>query len=160
VLTMKAFSCLTAMLLLASGVQLLHAESGKAIPEDAMTLYTKLADKVTPGIHTWTILEGDSISRNPDATEITIRADLQSRFSGQPLSAADVDTLTFMVLLEAVQHMDTLMKTERDEPGDLQDVQTQRLQVAFQRRGEFVETVSRLAKKISDAQIAAVQDLK
>jgi hypothetical protein len=77
-------------------------------------------------VHTCLVTEGDSVSTDANSSENSVRQDIQSRFAGQSLNATDMDTLVFMVFVEAVQNMETLSKTERESAGDLPDAQSQR----------------------------------
>ena len=85
--------------------------AAQKIPDEAAALSEKFTARQPLSVHTWIALEGYTISKDSGATVTTVRSDVQSRFAGQSLSAADIDALTFMVLMEAVGNMDRDLKS-------------------------------------------------
>jgi len=114
----------------------LEAAPGQTISAEAITLQEKLSGKLSRAARTWVILEGNSIGKDRDATENTVRADVQSRFAGQSMTPVDVDTVTFMVIIEAARQMPP------------------------ERRARFIESLPDILKKISGVESAVLQNLK
>lgn len=114
----------------------LEAAPGRKISEEAIALREKLTGKLSPAARTWVILEGNSIGKDKDATENTVRADVLSRFAGQSMTPLDVDMITLVVMVEAARQMPP------------------------EKRTAFIESIPEIVKKISGAESAVLQNLK
>lgn len=106
---------LEASLALFLAVTIAHGEvssGNQVIPDEATVLHGKLACKLDPAVRAWVAEEGGRIAKDPKATVVTVRSDVQSRFAGKSTSAMDLEAVTFMVLVETAQQMN----------GDLQSL--------------------------------------
>src|SRR5438105_4261031 len=109
----------TKILLVASSwivcLNLLAAATERPLPEGAQALKVHLTGKLQPSVRSWVTQEAHKIAAQPQATEATVRADVQTRFAGQSLETADIDALLYLVMMETAEAMDKDLKAAMAE---------------------------------------------
>ena len=152
------------------------------IPPEMVALHDQLAAILSQAARAWVAEEADKACKNTKITEANIRADIQTRFTGQSLTDQDKNILQFVVLTEAAQKMaddlgnminDLKKKHAQDQTPpasptgpdatttiNLSPEESILLQTAVQRRTQFISTMSNVKKKISSTQSAVVGKLQ
>ena len=80
------------------------------MPEQAKVIHARLAPALKPAVREWVSAEAKKISRIPNASELTVKADIRTRFAGQPLGGGDVEALAFLVMMEATKEANEDLK--------------------------------------------------
>ena len=151
------------------------------VPPDLAALHDKLAATLSPAANAWIADEAAKAAKNTKTTESNIRADIQTRFTGQSLEGKDLNILLFVVLGDTTKVMSDDLNTM---VGDLQKQAAQKqatdpvpgkagttsislspedtllLQTAIERRTKFIETMATVKKKLTDTQSYVVGNLK
>lgn len=149
------------------------------IPGPQRALHDQLALTLSQVARGWTADEAAKAAKNPRTAEGNIRADIQTRFTGQSLTDADKNILLFVVLTEVVDHMGndlsdlvndlktkhTQGQASNSNPGgnttiSLTPEETTQLQTAIQRRNDFMNIMTTLMKKLAGVQGGVVGNLQ
>jgi hypothetical protein len=148
------------------------------IPAPQLALHDQLAGTLSQAARTWVAEEAAKAATDAKITESNIRADVQTRFTGQSMAEADKNILLFIVLTDAtkkmgddlVQKFVDLLKKPKPATASAQDnppgtitlppEEWLPLQAAMQRRAQFMTTMTGLMKKISDVQGSVVGKLQ
>ena len=93
----------------------LAAATEQSLPEQAPALKVQLTKRLQPSVRSWIAQEARKIAAQPQATEATVRSDLQARFAGQSLETADIDALLYLVMMEEAEAMDKDLKAAMAE---------------------------------------------
>jgi hypothetical protein len=150
------------------------------LPANEVALQDKLNASLSPAARDWVAGEAIKAAGDDKMTEGRIRADIQTRFTGQSLMEQDKNILLFIVLGETAKTMADNLSTMVDgfrkkavKPDDpaaapaggatkitLSPADTTLLQTAIQRRTQFMATMSIVMKKISNTQETVVGNLQ
>ena len=145
------------------------------IPPPQLALHDQLLATLSAAARDWVPDEAAKARKNARTTEGNIRADIQTRFTGQGLTDTDKNILLFIVLTEAARDMGNdlqqmfldLAKKHASEATStngntnitLPPEEMATLQAALQRRTDFMTAMTAVMKKISGAQGEAVRSL-
>lgn len=145
------------------------------IPPQQLALHDQLLATLSAAARDWVPNEAAKARKNEHTTEGNIRADIQTRFTGQGLTDADKNILLFIVLTEIARDMgNDLQQTFQDlvkkhapqastSNGNtnitLSAEETAPLQAAMQKRTDVMTAMTAVMKKISGAQGVAVGNL-
>lgn len=173
------FRGLTAALFLLLLVHPARAQSLGPLPADMTALHDRLAPLPSAPAREWITQEVTKAVQTPRITEANIRADIQTRFTGQGLSNIDMNIMEFVVVTEVAnglmddittQITDIQKKNAPKNPPPpspdgnvnitLTGEQAQALGAVVQRRAKFIETLGVLLKKIGNSQGDAIKTLK
>lgn len=146
------------------------------IPPPQLALHDQLLATLSAPARAWVPDEAAKARKNARTTEGNIRADIQTRFTGQGLTETDKNILLFIVLTEAARDMgDDLQQVFQDlikkhapqaatsNGGTnitLSPEEMAPLQAAVQRRTDFMTEMTTVMKKISGAQGVVVGNLR
>ena len=148
------------------------------IPPEQRALHDQLALTLSQVARGWAADEAAKVAKNAKTTEGNIRADIQTRFTGQSITDADKNILLFIVLTEAVDHMandlsnlvndlktkHTQGQASSNQGGNttisLTPEETMQLQTAVQRRNDFMNAMTTLMKKLAGVQGGVVGSLQ
>ncbi len=147
------------------------------IPAPQLALHDQLLPALSAVARAWVTDEAEKARKKTTVTEAIIRADIQTRFTGQSLTDADKNIMLYIVLTEAARDMgddlsnlfnELLKKHTAGQTPDpsghtsisLTPDETTQLQAAMQRRTEFMTAMSNVMKKINGAQGVVVGNLK
>ena len=150
------------------------------IPPPQLALSNQLAATLSQPARAWVDDEAAKVVKNAKVTEGNIRADIQTRFTGQSLTDADKNILLFIVLTEAAGKMANdlndmfaamVKQHSHDEapptPGENGNTtinatpgEMMLLQTAVQRRTELMTIMSNLIKKVSGTQGVVLGNLQ
>lgn len=150
------------------------------VPAPEVALYNQLEATLSQPARAWVTDEAAKAAKNMKTTEGNIRADIQTRFTGQSLTEADKNILLFVVLTETVGDIavdlgDMVNDFKKNHAQDkntpapggngsfnitLTPDETMHLQTAMQKRAEFMTALSNVMKKVSGTQGVVVGKLQ
>lgn len=100
------------------GMQSLCAANVQAV-QQAMATYARLIPTLQPAVREWVGVEARKVSKDAKVSMESIKTDIQTRFAGQTLAAADIDTLALLVMAEATQNARNDMKASMENLKDI-----------------------------------------
>jgi hypothetical protein len=148
------------------------------LPPNADTRFAALKAKVPPGAWSWIESQARVEAGRPAPDPAALKSEIAKRF-GSGLPPAEVDAVTFLVLAQANQDLESDLrnivahsqiaspppsqearKDAKDNLGEVSQTAQLRLQTVMDRRSKLIETLSNVLKKMSDTDSSIVGNLK
>ncbi len=140
----------------------------QVLPEQIRVLHAQLVAHAQPAVRSWITDEATKFSRDPKATDLTIRNDIEQRFAGQDLSRSSKEALEFLVLTEAANQMTQkdlsnpkeTLNGKLDSLSEMGEMDMLFLQRMMDRKGELERMISNVMKSDGENMLAAISALK
>ena len=148
------------------------------LPPPAVQKNAQLSPWLSPPARTWVNTEASTLLKSgatTDAMMATARRDASARFAAAHLSPRDIDTLVFLVLMQAAndnqQDLKQLMAQSKSQRpanaaapsntmSDMSQEQQLKLQQAMERQSQAEQTISNIMKSMNDTANGILSNLK